>query len=44
LQALLVSLPDSGSVLLAGDAINTAEHVERDLWTQIGRASCRERV
>ena len=33
LQALLVSLPNSGSVLLAGDAIDTAEHVERDLWT-----------
>jgi N-acyl homoserine lactone hydrolase len=33
LQALLVSLPHSGSVLIAGDAIDTAEHLERDLWT-----------
>jgi N-acyl homoserine lactone hydrolase len=32
-QALLVSLPNSGNVLIAGDAIDTAEHVERDLWT-----------
>ena len=33
LQALLVSLPQSGSILIAGDAIDTAEHLERDLWT-----------
>jgi len=33
LQALLVSLPDSGNVLIAGDAIDTREHLERDLWT-----------
>lgn len=33
LQALLVSLPDSGKVLIAGDAIDTREHLERDLWT-----------
>ena len=33
LQALLVSLPHSGSILIAGDAIDTAEHLERDLWT-----------
>lgn len=33
LQALLVSLPISGNVLIAGDAIDTHEHLERDLWT-----------
>ena len=33
LQALLVSLPRTGSILIAGDAIDTAEHLERDLWT-----------
>jgi N-acyl homoserine lactone hydrolase len=33
LQALLVSLPHSGSILIAGDAIDTEEHLERDLWT-----------
>jgi N-acyl homoserine lactone hydrolase len=33
LQALLVSLPHSGSILIAGDAVDTAEHLERDLWT-----------
>src|SRR6266852_779439 len=33
LQALLVSLPKSGSILIGGDAIDTAEHLERDLWT-----------
>jgi N-acyl homoserine lactone hydrolase len=33
LQALLVSLPQSGSILIGGDAIDTAEHLERDLWT-----------
>ena len=33
LQALLVSLPNSGSILIAGDAVDTAEHLERDLWT-----------
>ncbi len=33
LQALLVSLPRSGSILIAGDAIDTAEHLQRDLWT-----------
>jgi len=33
LQALLVSLAHSGSILIAGDAIDTAEHLERDLWT-----------
>jgi N-acyl homoserine lactone hydrolase len=33
LQALLVSLPHSGNVLIAGDAIDTVEHLERDLWT-----------
>jgi N-acyl homoserine lactone hydrolase len=33
LQAVLVSLPDSGSILIAGDAIDTREHLERDLWT-----------
>jgi N-acyl homoserine lactone hydrolase len=33
LQALLVSLPHSGNILIAGDAIDTAEHLERDLWT-----------
>jgi N-acyl homoserine lactone hydrolase len=33
LQALLVSLPNSGDILIAGDAIDTAEHLERDLWT-----------
>lgn len=33
LQALLVSLPNSGNVLIAGDAIDTLEHIERDLWT-----------
>lgn len=33
LQALLVSLPDSGNILIAGDAIDTLEHLERDLWT-----------
>jgi N-acyl homoserine lactone hydrolase len=31
-QALLISLP-SRPVLIAGDAIDTAEHVERDIWT-----------
>jgi N-acyl homoserine lactone hydrolase len=31
LQALLVSLPYSGNILIAGDAIDTAEHLERDL-------------
>ena len=33
LQALLISLPRSGNILIAGDAIDTAEHLERDLWT-----------
>lgn len=33
LQALLVSLPDSGNILIAGDAIDTQEHLDRDLWT-----------
>jgi glyoxylase-like metal-dependent hydrolase (beta-lactamase superfamily II) len=33
LQALLVSLPHSGGILIAVDAIDTAEHLERDLWT-----------
>jgi N-acyl homoserine lactone hydrolase len=33
LQGLLLSLPHSGSILIAGDAIDTAEHLERDLWT-----------
>lgn len=33
LQALLVSLPSTGDVLIAGDAIDTNEHLERDLWT-----------
>lgn len=33
LQALLVRLPQSGNILIAGDAIDTAEHLERDLWT-----------
>jgi N-acyl homoserine lactone hydrolase len=33
LQALLVSLPNTGDVLIASDAIDTAEHLERDLWT-----------
>jgi N-acyl homoserine lactone hydrolase len=33
LQALLVSLPNSGDILIAGDAIDTAEHIQRDLWT-----------
>jgi N-acyl homoserine lactone hydrolase len=33
LQALLVSLPNSGDILIAGDAIDTAEHLARDLWT-----------
>jgi N-acyl homoserine lactone hydrolase len=33
LQALLISLPNSGTILIAGDAIDTAEHLERDLWT-----------
>lgn len=33
LQALLVSLPESGNILIAGDAIDTIEHLERDLWT-----------
>lgn len=33
LQALLVSLPNTGNILIAGDAIDTAEHLERDLWT-----------
>ncbi len=33
LQALLISLPNSGNILIAGDAIDTAEHLERDLWT-----------
>jgi N-acyl homoserine lactone hydrolase len=33
LQALLVSLPKSGNILIAGDAIDTLEHLERDLWT-----------
>jgi N-acyl homoserine lactone hydrolase len=33
LQALLVSLPHFGSILIAGDAIDTAEHLERDLWS-----------
>jgi N-acyl homoserine lactone hydrolase len=33
LQAILVSLPGSGNVLVAGDAIDTREHLERDLWT-----------
>jgi len=33
LQALLVSLPNSGNILIAGDAIDTLEHLERDLWT-----------
>ena len=33
LQALLVSLPRTGDVLIASDAIDTAEHLERDLWT-----------
>lgn len=33
LQALLVSLPNSGNILIGGDAIDTAEHLERDLWT-----------
>jgi N-acyl homoserine lactone hydrolase len=32
-QALLISLPRTGNVLIAGDAIDTAEHLERDLWT-----------
>lgn len=44
LQALLVSLPDSGNILIAGDAIDTSEHLQRDLWThcpepQIARES-----
>src|SRR5436853_7249795 len=26
------SLPNSGDILIAGDAIDTAEHLERDLW------------
>lgn len=33
LQALLVSLPAFGKILIAGDAIDTREHLERDLWT-----------
>lgn len=33
LQALLITLPHTGNVLIAGDAIDTAEHLERDLWT-----------
>jgi N-acyl homoserine lactone hydrolase len=33
LQALLISLPNFGNVLIAGDAIDTREHLERDLWT-----------
>jgi N-acyl homoserine lactone hydrolase len=33
LQALLVSLPESGNILIAGDAIDTQEHLDRDLWT-----------
>jgi N-acyl homoserine lactone hydrolase len=33
LQALLVSLPNTGDILIASDAIDTAEHLERDLWT-----------
>jgi N-acyl homoserine lactone hydrolase len=33
LQTLLISLPNSGNILIAGDAIDTAEHLERDLWT-----------
>jgi N-acyl homoserine lactone hydrolase len=33
LQALLVSLPDSGNILIAGDAIDTREHLERGIWT-----------
>jgi N-acyl homoserine lactone hydrolase len=32
LQALLFSLPNSGNLLLAGDAIDTREHLEDDLW------------
>ena len=46
LQALLISLPNSGNILIAGDAIDTAEHLERDLWThcpepELARASAR---
>jgi N-acyl homoserine lactone hydrolase len=33
LQALLVSLSNSGDILIPGDAIDNAEHLERDLWT-----------
>jgi N-acyl homoserine lactone hydrolase len=33
LQAILVSLPTSGNILIAGDAIDTREHLDRDLWT-----------
>ena len=33
LRALLIALPNSGNILIAGDAIDTAEHLERDLWT-----------
>jgi N-acyl homoserine lactone hydrolase len=45
-QALVVSLPRTGKVLIAGDAIDTAEHLERDLWThcpepEVARASAR---
>jgi N-acyl homoserine lactone hydrolase len=32
LQALMFSLPNSGNILLCGDAIDTREHVEHDLW------------
>jgi N-acyl homoserine lactone hydrolase len=43
-QALLVSLPLSGNILIAGDAIDTAEHLERDFWNhcpnpELARAS-----
>src|SRR5579862_6124516 len=49
LQALLVSLPNSGDIMIAGDAIDTAEHLERDLWThcpdpETARGSARQLV
>jgi len=33
LQALLVSLPEAGNILIAGDAIDTRAHLDLDLWT-----------
>jgi N-acyl homoserine lactone hydrolase len=48
-QAVVVSLPRTGTIVIAGDAIDTAEHLERDIWTHcpepdIARASAQRLV